>query len=109
MSTSFDFPSKDFIPVLTADGSPTLRGREGEHMHSLEGALAETVYIYGSVTQTVLEENWPLRFVSVGLGLAYVELVVIAQAISRKAPWAEFYLHSFESDDFLRETLMRFL
>ncbi len=107
MSTSFDFPSKDFIPVRTGDGSLTLLGPQGEHMHSLEGALAETLYIYAPVAQKVLQEGWPPRFCSVGLGVAYVELVIVAQALrSSSLSLEKFYLYSFESEQVLKQSLM---
>ncbi len=69
----------------TKDGSPTLRRptptrpdfETGQSMHHSGGAWEETLYIYKPVTDWVKEQDLPeSRFLSVGLGLGYVELLV---------------------------------
>ena len=47
-------------------------------MHSSAGALAETQYVYGRGLSFLLEQKWPVRVISVGLGMGYVELLAAA-------------------------------
>ena len=75
----------------TEDGSLTLRIAQGadgasEAMHSLRGAFSETVYIYGTALQTALERGLPLRVLSMGLGLGYVELLASALWVKAGKP-----------------------
>ncbi len=74
-----------FTLEKTQDGSPTLRRptptrpdfETGQSMHHSGGAWEETLYIYKPVTDWVKEKNLTeSRFLSVGLGLGYVELLV---------------------------------
>jgi hypothetical protein len=109
MSTNFKEPSKSFISVPTADGSPTALGSTGEPMHSLEGALSETLYIYAPAADITYQEGWPPRFLSLGLGLGYVEMVTVARGLKHLKTWESFYLHSFESEAFLRSHMEDFL
>lgn len=63
----------------TEDGSLTLRLGLGpdssEAMHSLRGAFSETDYIYGAALRAANERGLPLRVLSMGLGLGYVEIL----------------------------------
>ena len=74
-----DYLKLGFIPVLTEDGSYSLRQGEGaEPMHSLGGALDESLYIYGEAIQLFLESNREVtdtEVISVGLGMGYNELL----------------------------------
>lgn len=106
MSNNFD--PQDFQVLITEDGTPTLKGATGEPMHSLRGALSETQYIYGPVVQEVISKSWPPRFLSLGLGLGYVELVTLAMGAQQQLPWEKFYLHTFESEKYLRQCLQKF-
>jgi len=74
-----------FSVVLTGDGSPSLRG-EGEPMHHLGGAYSETQYIYGEALRRL--QQWPelseWKVLVVGLGLGYIELMAMAEALKNQ-------------------------
>ena len=74
-----------FSVLWTGDGSPSLRG-ENEPMHHLGGAYAETQYIYGEALRCLAEwkdlSTW--NVLVVGLGLGYIELLAVAEAIKNK-------------------------
>ncbi len=76
-----------FSVVLTGDGSPSLRG-EGEPMHHLGGAYSETQYIYGEALRRL--QQWPQltewKVLVVGLGLGYIELLAMAEALKNNKP-----------------------
>ncbi len=91
--------------VLTADGSPTLCVQEKESMHSLEGAFQETQYIYSEAIKKCIEHKIPLRFLSVGLGLGYVELAILCRTWHEP----EVLIHSFEKEEVLRHNFIRYL
>lgn len=71
-----------FSVIMTGDGSPSLRG-ETESMHHSGGAYSETQYIYGEALRRLLQ--WPAlnewRVLVVGLGLGYIELMAMAEAL----------------------------
>ncbi len=88
----------------TQDGSPTLRRptpsrpdfETGQSMHHSGGAWEETVYIYKPVTDWVKNKNFPeVRFLSVGLGLGYVELLVAREFVDHSVS-QKVMLQSFE-------------
>ncbi len=72
----------EFSVLSTGDGSPSLRG-EGEPMHHLGGAYTETQYIYGEALRRLGAnseiQDW--KVLVVGLGLGYIELLSLAEAI----------------------------
>lgn len=74
-----------FEVVVTDDGSYTARIGAGETMHSMRGALGETVYIYGSaferIHETLRAAAKTPRILSLGLGLGFVEIVAAAVAV----------------------------
>ncbi len=93
-----------FEIVVTADGSYTARIGLGETMHSMRGALGETIYIYGSAFErmhsarcasTQQAPQQAPQILSLGLGLGFVELVAAAVAIKFDAPLCG---ESFEAD-----------
>src|SRR5688572_16888444 len=90
--------------IQTKDKSYTLK-MSGETMHSLDGALGETDYIYGEAVRRALEQDWLPSFLIVGLGLGYVEWVTIAICAERGI---EPNILSFESDEFLRNAFGKF-
>ena len=92
-------PLPSFEIEVTADGSPTLRLQGQEPMHSLQGALSETLYIYGPVIELALEQPEP-RLLSVGLGLGYNELLTMALSLRAEKT---FSLVSLESEEWLRD------
>jgi tRNA U34 5-methylaminomethyl-2-thiouridine-forming methyltransferase MnmC len=91
-----------FEVEFTGDGSPSLRllqaidtkTAKGESMHHSGGAAAETELIYGKVIRRCFESIPAPHFLSVGLGLGYVELIVAREALRRQDP--HFTLESFE-------------
>ena len=96
---------------ITQDGSPTLiwRRNDGyaEKMHHSGGALSESFYIYHHALQNTLERGWPPRLLSVGLGLAYNELIAIGQLV--RSGVADWKMWSFESEAFLRDSFRAWL
>lgn len=88
-----------FEVVVTDDGSYTARIGAGETMHSMRGALGETVYIYGSaferIHQMLHAEAKTPRILSLGLGLGFVEIVAAAVAVKFETPLSG---ESFELD-----------
>jgi tRNA U34 5-methylaminomethyl-2-thiouridine-forming methyltransferase MnmC len=92
--------------ILTADGSPTLRIGDGEKMHSIEGALSESLYIYRPCIEKALEQPTP-RILSMGLGLGYNEL--IAAALLKQRALYDFVICSFEAHPELRSGFLCWL
>lgn len=102
--------------ITTADGSPTLEWQQSpdlvEKMHHSQGALSESLYIYLPVIQTVAEAGWPLKFMSLGLGLGYNEMILAAWLKKQELqgrPLSLQRLHSFESQDLLKDQLLLWL
>jgi tRNA 5-methylaminomethyl-2-thiouridine biosynthesis bifunctional protein len=95
----------DFEVILTADGSPSLSIADHtgyvEKMHHSGGALSESLYIYGDALDEVLKRKWPLRVVSVGLGLGYNELIMAAKAVRHHIQPDQAALFSFEVEPVL--------
>jgi hypothetical protein len=81
-------PTPGFQFIQTEDGSPSLKiqSEQGpeesltEPMHSLKGAFAETLYIYGTAIDTAWQKRFPLHICSLGLGLGYNEILSAAVA-----------------------------
>lgn len=76
---------------LTEDGSPTAyftgdSEERGETMHSLKGALSETLYIYGSPQELVRTQLTKPHLFSLGLGLGYFEIISSALSIKYSQP-----------------------
>lgn len=92
--------SQDFQIFITQDGSPTLVWTDlagyQEKMHHSHGALSESFYIYGEALREVITRGWPVRVLSLGLGLGYNELIALGEDSGAKV-W------SFEISDVLRE------
>lgn len=98
--------------VWTQDSSPSLR--QNECMHHRAGAYSETQYIYGEAIRKSLELNpTHLSAVVVGLGLGYIELLVMGEYLKRLkqnvTPPCQFRMLSFESDPFLKESFLAWL
>lgn len=104
-----------FEPVVTKDGSPTYRFRDGEcqeDMHSSRGAFTETLGIYGPVVSLGFlqaEKFDHLRgpkFLSLGLGLGYNEFLIGAHARTHLMEWE---CDSYELDSDLRQDFLAFI
>ncbi len=90
--------------VLTKDGSLTLKSflEPSEWMHSLQGAYSESQFIYGDAVRQALktfDRKKTFSVFSMGLGLGYVELIVICECL--KVGQA-FEVHTYESDKSLQ-------
>ena len=104
--------------IKTRDGSPSLRMwsadnhdrigaqemRSAEAMHHCDGALSESLYIYGSLIEEVFFSS--LKILSVGLGCGYNEWIALA---IMKSSNAEIKIESFESNPFLRKNFIEWL
>lgn len=107
--------ANEFRFVLTEDGSPTLEllKPDGvrEKMHHFRGAYSETGHVYGKALDLAVQKGWPLRVLSLGLGLAYNEIMVGAALASLEAqgqkPMA--YVQSFEREGFLSEMFFKWV
>src|SRR4051812_27817152 len=101
----------DFEIVTTQDGSPSLRISDNknyvEKMHHSAGAMAESVYIYGSTIEKTIAKGLPLRVLSLGLGLGYNELLTVGLAL--KHGYAMDALYSFESEPLLARSFEQWL
>jgi hypothetical protein len=104
-----------FEVEITGDGSPSLRllkptyadGDKGESMHHSGGAAAETELIYGRVLRRCFSQVEAPHFLSVGLGLGYVEMTVAREAFFKQN--LNFTLESFESISELKNLLLAWL
>lgn len=107
MNTPQTWSSIGFEVEITGDGSPTLRLMPGECMHHSGGAAEETELIYGQVIRRCFAEVAKPHFLSVGLGLGYVEMTVAREALLKQD--LNFSLESFELVPELREYLKQWL
>ncbi len=91
---------------ITADGSPTLSlpQQNSEFMHHREGALTESLYIYGEAMDLVQTPEYAV--LSVGLGLGYNEIIAAAKAMKQNRPLR---LLSFEVEEALRSNFIDWL
>lgn len=98
----------DYKIILTGDGSPTLAlAPVWEHMHALEGAFTETQYIYQPTVGKAFDAVERPVFLSLGLGLAYNELLIAFEALARGQQPER--LASYESIASLRENFTDWL
>ncbi|MCB0356878.1 MAG: hypothetical protein KDD40_07720, partial [Bdellovibrionales bacterium] len=94
--------------ICTADGSPSLHWLDsGEAMHNRQGALSESLAIYGECIKESILKNKHAHILSIGLGLAYNEIITSALCLLLKPK--EIYIESFEAEDTLRESLLDWL
>jgi len=95
---------KNLEIFTTADGSPTLifRRDDGylEKMHHSGGAFTESVYIYHYGLTKALDAGLPAKVISVGLGLAYNELLALGEFAKRNI---EGQIWSFEALPVLKD------
>ncbi len=78
-------------------------------MHSLEGALSETRYIYGDALLKASEIEARPRVLSVGLGLGYVEILAAACFLKAGLSAAECGGVTYELIDALRDNFVNWL
>lgn len=103
---------------ITGDGSPSLRllasvdplKDKGESMHHSGGACAETNLIYGEPIAEILAKITKAKFLIVGLGLGYIEMVIAREALlAKKSPQDIAAITSYESVPELREFFISWL
>lgn len=70
-------------------------------MHNEAGAFSETRHVYEPAVKLVWERRWAPRFLSLGLGLGYHEILLAAHS-----PTDDWECDSYESDGFLRESFL---
>ena len=98
------------MPTLfeTSDGSITLCDpASGQAMHAKEGAYSETKYIYGEAFLRIVQQELPASVMVVGLGLGYIELMVIAYSLKEKTKSLQ--ITSFENNDEYRLAFLAWL
>lgn len=108
-------PSMQFIPEITADGSPTLRLKSSitddydltrqsrpESMHHSGGAATETEYIYGQPLKHAFQLMPDFKTTVVGLGLGYIEMILLSLGDSKN-------ILSFETDHELISAFVNWL
>jgi tRNA U34 5-methylaminomethyl-2-thiouridine-forming methyltransferase MnmC len=92
--------------ILTADGSPTICLGGLENMHNSQGALSESLYIYGHGLEQMLSWKVQARVISVGLGLGYNEMIAFALTLKHQQ---SLQLWSFETFAYLRRSMEQWL
>lgn len=86
----------EYKRLETGDRSPSLcLPPTWEPMHATEGAFSETQYIYGPTARKAFESVENPRFISVGLGLGYNEMLCACESLKNRRPFD--LLHSYES------------
>ncbi len=104
-----------FEVEITGDGSPSLRliqasspqHEKGESMHHSGGAAGETELIYGKIIRHCFQHILKPQFLSIGLGIGFVELTVAREAFLQQN--LNFTLESFELVPELREYFIYWL
>ncbi|HEX7673392.1 MAG TPA: MnmC family methyltransferase [Bdellovibrio sp.] len=103
---------------ITGDGSPSLRllasvdplKDKGESMHHSGGAAAETNLIYGEPIAEILAKITKPKFLVVGLGLGYIEMVIARESLLAKRNAEDIAsIASYESVPELREFFISWL
>ena len=82
-----------------------------ELMHSVDGAFSETVYLYQDIIQYALKtcnSERKFNFLSLGLGLGYVEIMVCAYFL-KHCPNENFTVFSYEENEDLRNFFYKFI
>lgn len=107
---STEWKKHNFELIQTADGSPSLVVSFGENsaecMHHRGGAWAETKMIYAQPAKVILQQGGR-RFLSVGLGLAYNEMMLMA--LSQELALSLECIQSYEAEPFLIECFQNFI
>lgn len=103
-----------FQLIQSQDGSPTLRPYPvGQSMHHVGGALSESIFIYDKAVEVFLEHHFhhihQLQFLIVGLGLGYIELLILKRLILQNIAVTEMRMVSHEVNMHLVQQLQSFL
>ena len=78
-------------------------------MHNSKGAFSETVYIYGTAIEFAITRGFSMKFISLGLGLGYNELLCTSLLLKHSVPLAEVYGQSYEAVSELNHTFSKWL
>lgn len=97
-------------PDKGPNNGPNNGDKPPESMHHSGGAAAETEHIYrpigrGLFSQKLISLGFSPRFLSVGLGLGYIEMMIARESLIAGGPQLESLL-SFESVPALRQNLL---
>lgn len=107
---SSEWKKHQYELMQTDDGSPSLvvtfSGGGAECMHHRGGAWSETKMIYEQPAKLIMQAGGQ-KFLSVGLGLAYNEMMLMA--LSQKIQTPIKLLQSYEANTFLIESFQKFL
>ncbi|MES2615237.1 MAG: MnmC family methyltransferase [Bdellovibrionota bacterium] len=82
-----------------------------ELMHSVDGAFSETIYLYEDIVKYAAQlplQNNSCIFLSLGLGLGYVEILICAYMF-KHYPHVKFKIFSFEKEPELRVFFKKFI
>lgn len=96
--------------LITSDGSPTLIDpKSGQAMHAREGALSETLYIYGEAYVDSKKINTNGNIGVVGLGMGYIELSILLHWLTSFSNHECPIIHSYEADEKLKNDFTSWL
>ncbi len=101
-------PAQKYLFFRTKDNSPSISLANPifrtELMHSVDGAFTETVYLYEPVIDCAAASSDYCRFLSVGLGMGYIEIMVVAYFLKHGLlNKKKLQIFSFEKDNCLRD------
>jgi hypothetical protein len=101
---------ESYQTLVTADGSPTLIDpHSGQAMHAREGAVSETLYIYGQAYLESRKISAPPTACIVGLGMGYIELAILGHWLTSFNSDPLPVIHSYEADFALRDAFTSWL
>lgn len=90
----------------TSDDSLSLKlkkcEKESELMHSTGGAFSETIYVYSPVVEFIINHKLDPIFISIGLGVGYIEIMIVAFLMAKSPHLLKsnlFCIQSFESEN----------
>lgn len=103
-----DYKEAGFDLILTQDKSPTLVQKGlGESMHSMGGALSESIFIYQNpLIEFLSNKPGDFEVLSIGLGLGYNEILTL-NAVEKMQVKADFKILTFEKEKILQELFLK--
>ncbi|WP_186645227.1 MnmC family methyltransferase [Fluviispira vulneris] len=73
-----------------------------ELMHSQSGSFSETIYVYLPVVDFVIKNNLDPVFLSIGLGVGYIEIMLFAYLLNKNISdeyLSKLFIFSFEKEE----------
>lgn len=102
--------NKSYKTLITLDGSTTyIDPVSGQTMHAKEGALSETLYIYGEAYLKSKEIETPDSIAVVGLGMGYIEFSIFSLYLKHHSNLPKPKFFSFEIDKELKNDFTQWL